>query len=443
MNRALVVSLLLGGVPARAAAQTPAPPTDTLRLTTVLDEALRADPRQRQLGLQARESGLRLKSIDAERYPAFAGVGDALYQSRVVTIPIKIPGVEPPLPPYATYDAHLEVTQSLLDPTRGPRRALERAQLVESQSSVRVNVYGIRGEVEEAFFTAAGDELRVASMKATIADLEARLTEARQRLHAGSALAGDTATIAATLYQRRQDLLQLRADEGAARARLVELVGHDFPASAVIELPHDGLAEAATAARTALEGDRNPHTRPEFAQFSATRARLSAQEAQIEAGKKPQLSAFTHFGVGRPGLNIFSRSPQGYYTAGVNVHWAPFDWNTDRRDREELELQREIVATNEESFSQTLRRSVQVDLATIQRLSSTLALDDSIVALREVVLREAAAQLREGVLTAANYLDRSTDLLSARLTNTDHRVTLAQARVHLLNTLGLELPSPR
>lgn len=87
-----------------------------------------------------------------------------------------------------------------------------------------------------------------------------------------------------------------------------------------------------------------------------------------------------------------------------------------------------------------MRRATEADLATIDRLAPTLALDDSIIVLREVALKEARAQLEEGVLTAAAYLDRSTDLLAARLARTDHRVTLAQARVHLLNTLGIELP---
>lgn len=448
MNRAisLIVGALLGSAVARQGlSQLPNLParTDTLRLPALLAEALSSDPRQRQIGLEARESSLRLRSIDAERLPAFTGTGNAQYVSRVVTIPIRLPGVEPPLPPSTTYDAHVEATEPLLDPTRGARRALERAQLAETQAGVRVSVYGVRGDVEEAFFTAAADELRAASTLLTIADLEGRLADARKRLHAGEALPGDTATIAATLLQRRQDLLQLHADERAARARLAELVGHELPASAVLALPDDGIAGAADAARSAIETGNAPHDRPEFTQFIAARARLSAQEAEIEAGKRLQLGAFTHAGIGLPGLNIFSRGSQGYYTAGVQFHWMPFNWGTERRQREELELQREIVATNEASFSETLRRSVQGDLATIERLAPTLALDDSIVVLREIALREARAQLNEGAVTAAVYLDRSTDLLAARLTGTDHRVMLAQARVHLLNTLGVELTSSK
>jgi outer membrane protein TolC len=235
-------------------------------------------------------------------------------------------------------------------------------------------------------------------------------------------------------------VLELRADERAARDRLAELVGRDLPSDAPLALPDRALALAADASRAALSAGSDPRDRPEFAQFAATRDRLAAQEEQTSAELRPHIAAFSHVGIGRPGLDIFSQAFQGYWTAGVQAQWTPWNWGTNRRDREELEIQREITNTNEAAFAQSLRRAVQVDLATIDRLAPTLALDDSIIVLREVALTEARAQVHEGVLTAAAYLDRATDLLSARLTRTDHRLTLAQARVHLLNTLGVQLP---
>jgi outer membrane protein TolC len=75
----------------------------------------------------------------------------------------------------------------------------------------------------------------------------------------------------------------------------------------------------------------------------------------------------------------------------------------------------------------------------MDRLSRTLVVDDSIIALRAEVLREAAARHREGALTAAEYVDRQTGLLTARLTQVAHRIELARARVDYLTTLGLEV----
>ncbi len=54
-------------------------------------------------------------------------------------------------------------------------------------------------------------------------------------------------------------------------------------------------------------------------------------------------------------------------------------------------------------------------------------------------MRESAARFRESAITAAEYVDRQTDLLTARVTRGLHRVELAQARAAYLTTLGLEV----
>ena len=42
-------------------------------------------------------------------------------------------------------------------------------------------------------------------------------------------------------------------------------------------------------------------------------------------------------------------------------------------------------------------------------------------------------------MTAAQYVDRQTDLLTARITRAQHRVELAQARANYLTTLGVQV----
>ena len=51
---------------------------------------------------------------------------------------------------------------------------------------------------------------------------------------------------------------------------------------------------------------------------------------------------------------------------------------------------------------------------------------------------EARARFTEAVITSAEFIDRETDVLSARVTRSLHRVELAQARARFLTTLGIE-----
>ena len=79
-------------------------------------------------------------------------------------------------------------------------------------------------------------------------------------------------------------------------------------------------------------------------------------------------------------------------------------------------------------------------VATMTRLDTAMALDTRIVSLRAEIERETAAKLREGAITASEYVDRNTDLLTARLASAQHRVELAQAQANYLTMLGLEIP---
>jgi outer membrane protein TolC len=144
-------------------------------------------------------------------------------------------------------------------------------------------------------------------------------------------------------------------------------------------------------------------------------------------------------GYGQPGINPLNDGFDSYWLAGVQLQWTPWTWGTTSREREVLVLQRQIVSAEEQNFTDNLRRSVALDLASIDRLAGTLAADDEIVALRERIAAETRVRFGEGVVTSAEYVDRETDVLSARISRATHRVELAQARARFLTTLGIEV----
>lgn len=418
------------------AAASPIAAQDSLHLGALHRAATDADPRLRQLELQQSQSELRLRNLAAERLPAFLLEGVAQYQSDIVTVPLRSPSGQPLLEPeHEIFDARLNVQQSIFDPSLAPRRAMEHAQLAEAQARVRTSLFALRQEVNDAFFAAALLQERAAAIASTITDLERRLGEAAIRVREGAALPSDTAALRAALLQRRQESLEIRANRGAALARLAVLRGTPIADNAPLVLPV--LADAVVLIRDSLAALR---TRPEYEQFARSRDRLTRQESVVTASTQPRLSAFGRAGYGRPGLNMLGNEFDTYWLAGVQVQWAPWTWGRTRREREALAVQRRLVATEEAAFGEALRRGIQVDLAAIDRFDSTLAIDREIVALREQIERETQVRFGEGVVTAAEYVDRSTDVLDARVAYAVHRVEQAQARARLLTTLGLEIP---
>jgi outer membrane protein TolC len=197
------------------------------------------------------------------------------------------------------------------------------------------------------------------------------------------------------------------------------------------------LTEATAQARRGLDSLRS---RPEYAQFARSRDVLARKQEAESAERRVRISAFGHAGYGRPGLNPIGDRFDTYFIAGLQLRWAPWNWGSTGRERRALDLQSQIVSSEEEAFNRRLTRDLQDDLDEFDRLESALALDDQIVSLRERVEAETSIRFREGVVTASEYVDRSTDVLEARLTRATHRVEQVQAGARFLTTLGLEIP---
>lgn len=425
-----IITLLAPAISAVVLAQEPVGLGAAQRL------AAEADPRVVELRLEAAQTELRLRTIEMERRPALSIEGQAQHQSQTVEIPFTLPGGgAPPRSPKDTFDGHLAFEQPLADPSRRARMASERASSAEANARIQSALYGLRREVNEAFFGAALLQEREAEVSVSIAGLQARLHEAEERVAAGAALPGEAAAFEAAMLQRSEDLAELRAARRAALARLTALTGRSFTMDDRLVVPALGLQFM-----NARPNAGSLRERPEFAQFARTLERLDAQQELVGAARRPQLSAYGRAGIGRPGLNFLSDRVNPYWLAGVRFRWSPLDWGKVEREQKVLELQKQSVRAETEAFARTLERAVQNDLTAADRLTAAAGTDERIVALRELIEREARAQYDEHVITAADYTIREGDVLAARLMRATHRVELAEAQARALNVLGVEVP---
>ena len=406
---------------------------DSLRLSTLRTAALNQDPRAAQLELLAAQSALRLDNINATLRPTLSIGGQGQYQSDVASIPINLPGVTLPKPPHDTYDAHLEALQPILDPTLSARRNVERAQTAESQARVRTALYSITESVNTAFFTALRSQAQAAELETTLIDVEAQLRVADERVKAGTALHSEANLLRAELLKRRQAIAEQNAGRRAAIGVLSDLTGKHIDPLTPLSAPD------LTNAITVVNDSSSVRNRPEYQQFQRSLDVLQHAEEASKAQERPRVSAFGRAGYGKPGLNALRDQFETYWLAGIQFQWNPFNWGSTGRDRQVTEIQKSIVSTEEKAFTASLRRGVEEDIASIERLDSALVQDDQIIALREDILAETRARYSEAVITSADYIDRQTDVLAARLSRASHRVELAQARAHLLTTLGIEV----
>jgi outer membrane protein TolC len=427
----LVVSLNLLAVslPAGAMAQ------DTLRVSQLQEAAVRDDPRARQPELLRSASELRLAVINSERLPRVSLNGWASHQSDITNPTFSIPGAAFPDLPRNRWESTIDVDQLIYDGGDiSRRRALERARQAESVAGVAVALYGLRSDVNSAFFSAFLLQQRSAEYEALITDLDARLAAVRARVEAGTALTRDAAEVEAERVKATLQRDEAEASRRASLAILSDLANRPIDTTAVLVLPTDEPEKREPSTPAALAALRQ---RPEFEQFRLSRLRLE-REAQAAASENaPRVSAFGQGGVGLPGLDQFRTTSDAFWQAGVRVRWQPWSWRSAGRTAEALRQEQRVLDTEELALARGLSRAVVSYLQDIQRLSAALAEDQRVVALRTEVERQARLQYDEGTITTADYVETRTNVLEARLTLQRHRVELAQSRAAYLTTLGL------
>lgn len=427
----LVISLsaLAVVIPAGVEAQ------DTLRVSQLQEAALRDDPRASQPELLRSASDLRLAVINSERLPQLSLNGRASHQSDVARPTFTIPGAGFPDLPRDRWESTLDVEQLLYDGGDiSRRRSLERARHAEAVAGVAVSLYGLRSEVNSAFFSAFLLQQRSAEYGALITDLDARLEAVRARVEAGTALSRDAAEVEAERVKATLQRDEAEASRRAALAILSDLVNRPIDTTAVLVLPTEEPEKREPATPSALAALRR---RPEFEQFRLSRVRLEREAAAAASENAPRMSAFGQAGVGLPGLDQFRTTSDAFWQAGVRVRWQPWTWRSAGRTAEALRQEQRVLDTEEQALARGLRRAVATNLEDIQRLSAALAEDRRVVALRTEIERQARLQYDEGTITTADYVETRTNVLEARLTLQRHRVELAQSRATYLTTLGL------
>jgi outer membrane protein TolC len=411
---------------------------DSVSLGRLYRLAAAHDARSGQSALNDEALRLRLRNLSAAWLPKFSLTGQARYQSDVPSFQPTGSGSAPegsfPTVPKDSYEAAFGVRQTLYDAGQtAARHEVERARTEESQAELASTLYALRHEVDAAYFGALALAARIEETALLIADLEARLREARSRAAAGVSLRGEPAAIEAELLRAGQRLNALEAQRRAAVSVLASLTGLQLEGDDV-RLPR---LESVVAS---VRGAPPRRLHPAFATFDAIAARLSVQSRLASRQRLPTLAAFGEAGYARPGLNIFGDSWDTYWLGGVRFEWAPWNWGSIGREQELLNLSREAVELENRAFSAMLERSTADVLENIDRLQLALESDDRIIALRETVERQVASQLAEGVVTAAVYVDARNDLLEARLGHQLHLIELAEARAHYLTTVGVDIP---
>ena len=364
-----------------------------------------------------------LASINAERLPQMGLSAQGTYQSDVIEIPVTENSNESLNK--EQYKAILSVNQliyggGLMD----AKTEVKTAKYNKERKKVTVDLYQLKTRVNQLFFSILLKQEKHELLLIKKTELNATWEEVKSGVKYGTLLPTADKPIEVELLKIDQDIESTLKDKESLISSLSSLIGIVLDENAVFRTP---------LTHTSISSDIK---RPELDLFELEKEEIDASTLLLSKENAPTLSAFVDGGVGNPGLNILDTSFQEFYTVGLKLKWNVFDWNSNKKERKALQINKDIIDNETEVFKLNTNIELNQYESDIEKLSELIVTDSDIITLRKVVLDAAESQLRNGVITTSEYVTELTNLYEEENRLITHKVQLELAKSNYNITQG-------
>ncbi|GGG98383.1 transporter [Polaribacter pacificus] len=374
-------------------------------------------PLSKQSHLLASQNKLDTEIISKTKLPQFSVNAQATYQSDVVEIPIPNVGVTPLNKDQ--YRATLSVNQLIYNGKIAEASTLVKlAQLKTKQKQVEINLYQLKQQINQLYFSILLTQESKLLIAAKQVQLRAKLKEVKSGISQGIILPSSDKILEAELLQSNQQLTSLEATKMTLIKTLSSLLGIALEPDTLFQKPQVSLA---------LHKELN---RPELDLFQLKKEEIESNETLISKQNAPKLFGFATGGYGNPGLNMLDNSFQAFYTVGLTLKWNLFDWDTTKKQRESLAINKDFVENEAEIFKLNTSVELYKQQKEIDKIESFIASDLEIIKLRKAVLKTASSQLSNGVITSSAYTTELTNLYENENTLLRHKILLQLAKAN-------------
>lgn len=325
------------------------------------------------------------------------------------------------------YKVALEVNQTIWDggQSQADRRVIE-ATADEHRQATEVDLYAVKGRVNDLYFGILLLEERLGQTDLTIALLQSNLDKVRSLVTNGVAMQTDADAVEAELLSVQQQRVQIEASRESYRRMLELFIGQRLAER--LERPELVGAVSGESAR------------PELAWIDAQQERLAAQELSVKSATRPRFGVFAQGYYGYPGLDYFAGMVSTDWTwnalIGVKMSWNFGAYYTKKNRLSNLRVAKQQLDIQRDVFLFNTDLQVAEEQGSISRLRRALADDDRIVALRRSVREAAESKLRNGVIDTNDLLRKITDEASARSARSLREVELLKAIYELKYTIN-------
>lgn len=378
-------------------------------------------PIAKQSKLLEEKSALDLATINLAKLPKLDLNAQATYQSDVTQLPVKIPNLTVDPANKDQYKATFDVNQLLYNGGLIDANAqLKESQTKTQQQQVQVNLYQLKSKINQLYFSILLSQEKKEILKAKQQQLITKVSEVKTGVKYGAILPASEKVLEAENLKIKQQLTEINYDRKKFIANLATLT-------------YTTIDDNVTLIKPMFQTNFiTINNRPELQLFDLQNEQIEHSKTVITKNKLPKVNAFGQAGYGNPGLNMLDNSFQTFYMLGLKANWTVFDWNKSKKEKEALTVSEAIIETEKETFLVNTNLQLQEMENEIKKLNEVISTDSEIIALRQYVVKSADSQLKNGVITASDYLVELTNLYEAKLNQKVHEIQLDLANANYL-----------
>jgi len=355
----------------------------TLTLEDCYSLATKNYPLSKQTGLIQQKSSYEIEALSKGKLPKIDVNAQATYQSEVIGLPTSLPGVQSLNKDQ--YRATLDVNQlvyngGIID----ANTKLKEAQTKTQQQIIEVSLYQIKTRINQYFFSVLLLQEKKALLSSKKELLTSKVKEVKSGVKFGAILPSSEQVLEAEIIKINQQLTEIKFENIKLLNNLSELTFSDIDTETTLIQP------------VSYPNSTNT-TRPEIAFYDLQNQQLEFSKSVLSKSNLPKI-------------------------------WNIFDWGKTKTDKKALDISKEIVTSEKETFELNNKIQLEEQDFEIKKLEQLLLSDTEIIQIREKVIKSSDAQLKNGVITSSEYLIELTNLFEAKNILKTHEVQLAAAK---------------
>lgn len=318
-------------------------------------------------------------------------------------------------------DAGVIVNQSIYDGGAiASKQRVAKAQTEVDKKNMDVTMYGVRNRIEQLFFGVLTLDEQIKQNKLLQTDLGLSHNTVSGMIKGGVANQSDLDAVSVEEVKTRQTEGSLLASRHAYLKMLATFIGKDLSDSVVLTRP---------GSISAPEG-YNAMARPEINYYAAQNQLLDAKRKQLDSQLKPTLSAF---GLGMYHSRLTDIIKNGVLAAGVTLSWNIGALYTRKNDIKQIETQRGMYNTQQETFLFNSRLQSESTNGTISNLKEQIGQDDEIIRLRRSIHGKSLKKVQSGTETVNEMLRDINAVSEAQQQKALHEIQLLKELYDLRN----------